>query len=362
MDAVGERFSRQALVAGWEQPRLTGATAVVLGVGALGNEVAKNLALAGVGRLVLCDPDVVEVGNLSRAALFAPGDVGRPKVAAAADGLRRLAPDTVVETRQADLVRGAGLGELADAAVVLGCLDSRRARLSLLGRCALVEAPLVDGATGPWSGEVRVRVSTGEPCWGCTLTPFDRAESDLPRNCADIQPPGEEPAAIPVSALVAAWQAALALRIVMGLAVEQRLLRLDVPSGSTSPVGVTRDPDCPYHRPLPPVGGSVAVGPGDTVADLLAALPPGARPRGWVPFPTPVDCLRCGTNADYTRVISGHGLPSCHTCGAALRSRATDELAAAPGATRLADLGVAEQEVLPVRVAEGGYRWVRLSG
>src|SRR5690242_1832673 len=92
---AADRYARQVLVPGWAQTRLAAATAVVAGTGALGNEVAKNLALAGVGRLVLCDPDVVDTGNLSRATLFTAADVGRRKVDAAADALARLVPSVV---------------------------------------------------------------------------------------------------------------------------------------------------------------------------------------------------------------------------------------------------------------------------
>ena len=73
-----DRYARQRLIPQWDQRRLAEATAVIAGVGAVGNEVAKNLALLGVGRLVLCDPDIVARSNLSRTVLFCDGDVGRP--------------------------------------------------------------------------------------------------------------------------------------------------------------------------------------------------------------------------------------------------------------------------------------------
>ena len=126
-----DRFARHAGVSGWRQETLTDATAVICGMGALGNEVAKNLGLAGVGRLVVCDPDTVERTNLSRSVLFGERDVGRLKVDAAVDALAELAPHISVEPRAATLTAGVGLAELRDNAVVLGCLDSRRARLYL---------------------------------------------------------------------------------------------------------------------------------------------------------------------------------------------------------------------------------------
>lgn len=209
---TADPFARQRLIEGWSQHRLSAATAIVIGVGALGNEVAKNLALAGVGRLLLCDPDVVDMTNLSRSALFTSADAGRAKVDAAAGALARLSQATSVVARQATLTAGAGLGELAAARLVLGCLDSRRSRQELLGRCALAGVPLVDGGTGPWSGEVRVRISLDAGCYACSLTPYERGESDTPRSCAEILPPGAEPAFIATTSLVAAWMTVAALR------------------------------------------------------------------------------------------------------------------------------------------------------
>ena len=273
-----DRFARMRLVEGWDPALLAAGTAVVAGVGALGNEVAKNLALAGVGRMILCDPDTVSITNLSRTVLFSTGDVGRPKPDAAAGALRVLAPDTVVDTRPTDLVSGVGLGELADAAVVLGCLDSIRARVQLLGRATLVNAALIDGGTGPWAGEVRVRMSPDEPCFACSLTQHERGVTDVPWSCAEPRQGGPVAASILSTALVAAWMSAAAVRVMLGYPPDYRLLRIDALTGRTEPVRLTRDPDCPTHVPLAESPAPIAVDHRDTVGALLAALPAGAQP------------------------------------------------------------------------------------
>uniref|UniRef100_UPI0020258BDA HesA/MoeB/ThiF family protein n=1 Tax=Frankia sp. CiP1_Cm_nod2 TaxID=2897161 RepID=UPI0020258BDA len=291
-----DRYARQRLIPDWDQERLATSTAVVVGVGALGNEVAKNLALAGVGRLILCDPDTVAASNLSRTVLLGPDDVGRPKATAAAGALSRIAPDVTVETRPAELVAGVGLGELSDAGVVLGCLDSRRARLRLLGRATLVGAALVDGGTHPWGGEVRLRLDPAEACYGCSLTAHQRGESDLPWSCAEIRPDGPQPASIVSTSIVAGWITLVALRVLFGSPPRYRLLRIDGATGGTAPVTLTRDAGCPHHRPL---DGPVHPLPLDhhaTVGDLLEALPAGAEPLAWAAFPLPGRCHHCGEN------------------------------------------------------------------
>jgi molybdopterin-synthase adenylyltransferase len=367
--ASAERYARHQLIPGWDQARLAAATAVIMGVGALGNEVAKNLALAGVGRLVLCDLDVVSESNLSRTVLFGLRDrgpsmlsVGHARVAkvdAAAASLRRLAPGIEVEVRPTDLSAGVGLGELADAAVVLGCLDTRRARLRLLGRCALVEARLVDGGTVPWGGEVRLRLSANEPCYGCSLTAHQRGASDLPWSCTEASEDQPEGASIASSALIGAWMTAAALRVIFRDPPDYRLLHVDARLGQAAPVLVSRDPSCPHHRPI---GSAVQIAAqcGSTVGDLLGGLPADAEPLTWEGFLIPGNCKNCNS---YIKIAPYLGAESmlCANCGERTGLQLTQRIRDAGNSVILSDLGVAPREILAVGMSWGGFRWLRLS-
>lgn len=349
-----DRFARQRIITGWDQGRLAAATVVVIGVGALGNEVAKNLALAGTGRLVLCDPDVVTVSNLSRTVLFGAADVETPKAVAAAAALRRLAPTVAAEPRVADLVSGVGLGELADADLVIGCVDTLRARVQLLGRCALADATLLDGGTSPSGAELRLRVRAAEPCFGCTLSAHQRSVSDLPWSCAEPIPDElPQAAAIATTAVAAGWLCAAAFGVIFGAAPSWRVLSIDVDAGRAGPVAVTRDPQCPLHRPLDgPVIASPA-SPGSTVSEFLAALGDDDEAYTWSSFALPVVCRRCG----YAPALDGEMPPatvlSCPKCGAVLRQARSTRLRDADPAVPLAALGVAPDEILPI-VTKGG--------
>ncbi|TQS46763.1 ThiF family adenylyltransferase [Cryptosporangium phraense] len=376
-----DRFDRQHGIPGWDQQRLAAATVVVAGVGALGNEVAKNLALAGVGRLILCDPDTVSLTNLPRTVLLGPDDIGRPKVVTAREALSRLAPGCVIETRQAELAAGVGLSELADADVVVGCLDSRHARLRLLGRCALVGARLVDGGTHPWGGEVRLRLEVDEACYGCSLTPHQRGEADLPWSCADPLPGGEPaPASILSTAVVGGWQSLAASALVLGTPPPYRVLRIDGRTGRTAPVLLTRDGGCPYHRPLEGPRTHLPIDHRATVAELLLHLPADADPAVWTAFPVSGHCGACGRrydppglsdplsvtdseSEDGTAQTRSGGVDACGHCGAPLgRPRLSERLRDAESGRRLYEYGVAPGEILPVLTPEGGYRWFSLNG
>lgn len=346
---------RQRLIPGWRQELLAGATVVIAGVGAVGNEIAKNLALAGVGRLILCDPDTVSVSNLSRTVLFTAADAGLPKVEAAAAGLIRLAPGISVETRQAELVSGVGLGELADATLVVGCVDTLRARMQLLGRCALVSARLADTGTHPWGGEIRLRVSADDACHACTLTESERGRSDLPWSCREPLSTEPEPASIATTALVAGWAAVAALELLMGRTPPWRILSV-ASAGRAGPVEIARDPGCPYHHPWAAPPGRIAVSANSTVADLLAALGPDDDPECWTELPLPLTCRVCGD----LPAENGAVIRPCRHCGALLRPVTTTRLRAADPDCQLYRLGVAPEEILSVRGAQGGLRCVRL--
>ena len=61
-----EITKRQKLIEGWDQQALKNATIFMAGVGALGCEIAKDLALCGVGKLYLCDLDTIETSKMGK--------------------------------------------------------------------------------------------------------------------------------------------------------------------------------------------------------------------------------------------------------------------------------------------------------
>ena len=80
-----DRYSRLRLIPWWRQEKLAAAKVLVVGAGALGNEVLKNLALLGVGTTYVIDLDNVEPSNLSRSVLFRAEDGGQPKAEVAVE-------------------------------------------------------------------------------------------------------------------------------------------------------------------------------------------------------------------------------------------------------------------------------------
>src|SRR6186997_2722198 len=88
-----DRYSRLRLIQWWDQEKLRAAKVMVVGAGAIGNEVLKNLALLGIGHVWVVDCDEIEDSNLTRSILFRQTDCGRSKAIAAAGAMRNINPD-----------------------------------------------------------------------------------------------------------------------------------------------------------------------------------------------------------------------------------------------------------------------------
>lgn len=352
---MDERYDRHNLIPDWNQKPLQQATAIIVGMGALGNEVSRLLAMAGVGKLILCDPDRIEISNLSRTILFRDSDVGKFKVEAAARALQLLAPGIQIQTRSVPLVNGIGLGELRDASLVMSCLDSRAARLQLVGRCQLVRAVYIDGGTHPWGGEVRPYLNPDGPCYGCSLSAEDRAISDTRWSCMDTIPQAPVGSAIPSSALVGTWMGTIAVRYLMGLACPPQSMAIDIPRGITRQLTQVRDPDCPLHYPLEGIA-QINVSAKETLQALKAALPDGSVPLTWEPIQASIDCSNCGHQEERWGKAP---LRDCPKCGKTVRSHTTLELDRVPDYLTLTSLGIPPQEILTIRTPSG-LQWVEL--
>src|SRR3954447_4523374 len=108
--AAESRFARFKLIGWWDQQRLSRARVAVIGAGALGNEIVKNLALLGVGHVLIADMDRIENSNLSRSVLYRERDNGADKATAAATAARDIYPDIKAHSFVGNIVHDLGLG------------------------------------------------------------------------------------------------------------------------------------------------------------------------------------------------------------------------------------------------------------
>lgn len=166
-----DRYHRLGLIRWWDQSKLRAANVMVIGAGALGNELLKHLALLGVGHVLVCDFDEIEPSNLSRTILFRPGDEGASKARVAAARVREINPDVKIACLHGDVGNDVGLGVFRRMDVVLGAVDNIEARIAVNGACWRTGTPYVDGGTHSFEGQVRVFAAPDGPCYECVLTP-----------------------------------------------------------------------------------------------------------------------------------------------------------------------------------------------
>lgn len=252
-DAV--RYDRQQRIPGWEQARLTAATVLVAGAGALGNEVLKNLALVGVGHLIVVDMDRIERSNLSRTMLFRESDLGATKAVTTAHAAEQLNPAVRVTPLVGDLRFVLGLGRLHACTLALGCLDNQGARSFLSRLCELAGTPLLDAAMWASGGEVRAFLDAVGPCFDCTLTPDERQDLWVRYSCSGGFRPDDRaapaPTTISTTAIIAGLLSQEAVRLLQDQPMENGSAL--VYNGQVARLHRTtlrRDPACPNHTPL----------------------------------------------------------------------------------------------------------------
>ena len=243
---------------------------MVVGCGALGNEVLKNLALLGVGHLTLVDFDSVEPRNLSRSILFTEQDAiqKRPKVEAAAERIRGISPQTEVETIIGDIAYDVGLGLVRSMDVVIGCVDNRWARYCINRLCMRAGKAWVDGGIDGLEGTARV-FRPGENCYACNLGPEALKDLAWRMPCSGIIRRNEEAgraATTPITAsIIAAVQVQEALKLIHHEQLEAgeltslcgKMFCYEGQHLTTKTVSFKAyDDDCPVHERWEPIVAS----------------------------------------------------------------------------------------------------------
>lgn len=215
------RFSRFELIQWWDQLRLKRAKILVVGAGALGNEILKNLALVGIGNVIIVDMDRIELSNLSRSVFFRESDCGRYKAEVVAERARELFPQMWILPICVNAVTDLGLGLFYWADLVIGALDNREARLSINRNSFRAGKPWIDGAIEVVNGIARVFVPPEGACYECTMSEIDWKMLHARRSCTLLRREeilsGKTPTTPTISSIIAGIQCQEALKILHGL-------------------------------------------------------------------------------------------------------------------------------------------------
>lgn len=129
---------------------------LVVGCGGLGGHLIDQLARVGVGAIRAVDGDVFEASNLNRQLLSEVPLLGFGKAAAAAQRIRRVNPDTEVETIEEYLTETNAARLISGCDAVLDALDNIKSRRLLASACSRAKVPYVYGAVQGWIAQAAV--------------------------------------------------------------------------------------------------------------------------------------------------------------------------------------------------------------
>jgi adenylyltransferase/sulfurtransferase len=320
------RFARLEAIEWWDQALLTRSRVLIVGAGALGNEVIKNLALLGIGHVVIADLDRVELSNLSRSVLFRESDEGSPKSECAARAAQQIYPAMQVRPWTGNVLAGLGLGYFRWADVVIGALDNREARVFVNAACARVGRAWFDGGIEVLHGVARGFAPPRTACYECTMSRVDWDLLNKRRSCSLLARRAianrGTPTTPTTASIIGAIQAQEAVKHLHGRpALLGRGFVFDGAEHASYGVNYPISPECPWHEPPLTIeafpeftsdtpmreialaanqrlGGLEAI---DLVRDLVGRF----------------DCLRCGKSRDvWSNAESiGEDNARCPDCG-----------------------------------------------
>ncbi|MDH6235773.1 ThiF family adenylyltransferase [Cryobacterium sp. CG_9.6] len=172
------------------QRRLANARVLVLGAGGLGSPALLYLAAAGVGTIGIVDDDDVEPSNLQRQIVHGVTDVGRPKVASAAEAIAGISPEATIIQHSERLVAANAAAILGGYDVVIDGTDNFPTRFLVNDTCAALGIPLVWASVLRFDAQLTVFWANPPADSGVTgvhlrdLFPTPPAEGEVP-NCAE---------------------------------------------------------------------------------------------------------------------------------------------------------------------------------
>jgi molybdopterin/thiamine biosynthesis adenylyltransferase/rhodanese-related sulfurtransferase len=222
------------------QKKLKAASILCIGTGGLGSPIALYLAAAGVGRLGLVDPDVVDFSNLQRQILHGTEDVGRKKLNSARDRIKEINPNVQVDLHDT-LFRSENARQLVGGYdVIIDGTDNFPTRYLSNDVCVLAKKPNVYGSIFRFDGQCTVFAPhLGGPCYRC-MFPEPPPPGMVP-SCAEGGVLGVLPGIIGV------MQAIEAIKLILGIGepLIGRLVSFDALKMRFREFTIRRDPKCP---------------------------------------------------------------------------------------------------------------------
>jgi len=252
-------WARHLIVWGSQgQKKIRSATVLLAGAGAIGNEVGKNLAMLGVGRLLIVDRDSVELSNLSRMIFFGPKDLSENKAEVLARNIHQKYPYTETAGFRGDL-EAMPLKFYLDSDVVVCGLDNVVSRIYLTQTCRKYSIPMIDGGIMGLNVRVQTYIPPEAPCPVCVFPPNQYSQIVGLRNPCDAPPEQGAAPSFPTSiSLVSSVLSQETVKLILGWQQYRRsatwpdysgeplksILFVDLQNNRYTSVGMKRNEKC----------------------------------------------------------------------------------------------------------------------
>jgi molybdopterin/thiamine biosynthesis adenylyltransferase len=309
--AADDRYSRHRAIEGFAQEALQAGRYLVVGAGAIGNEVVKNLCLLGVGRIDVFDFDRVELHNLTRSVLLRESDIGQPKAAALVARARELDPAVRLQACEGDIRDTLAPHRVVAADLVIGAVDNFEARLWINRVCRLVGRDWVNAAIDHRHASVETFPFASAPvtgCYECGLPDSVHARIAERYSCGGLLRAALAERVMPTTTITASLAGALAVQQALARPGESRRILVDSRTGRSTVAALPQRPDCPGCAGLPGSTGlaltRMPAATGTTLARWVRANAADEPVVLCEPVVWSASCRHCG-ETDATRALVG---------------------------------------------------------
>jgi molybdopterin/thiamine biosynthesis adenylyltransferase len=250
-----DRYQRHSLIDWFDQSKVRESRFVVVGAGAVGNEVLKNLALLGVGRILVCDLDRIEEHNLTRSALFRDTDVGDFKANVAARRCMEIDRSVQCTPLVGDFWDALRLKDIDRADAVICCVDNFEARIRLNQLCLMLGTDFYNTGIDSRNATVEAYQFRSSPdcaCFECSLPTSVYSTLQKRYSCGWLKKVAYEEKKVPTTAVTSS----VAGSMIVAMAMNRLHSHPDAPTGAvrlfqdtvslhTTMSAVSRSDGCP---------------------------------------------------------------------------------------------------------------------
>jgi molybdopterin/thiamine biosynthesis adenylyltransferase len=248
-----DKFERTKRIPFLDIKKIQEAKILMVGVGAIGNEVGKNLILSGFRNISIIDMDYIVRSNLNRCLFFTDLDADKKRLKAevVAEKMKQMDPEVKIDyyTKKIEEMPE---DFIPSHNAVLGCLDNVGARLHLNAHSYYNKIPYIDAATLGLVGKVQVVLPPETSCLECGMNKTHMKIMEKRFSCTGTDITFFEqkmPAEITTTAIVSAIQVRETIKIISGHQdkIIRNLFYYDGKRNVSDELEIDINPDCPHH-------------------------------------------------------------------------------------------------------------------